>query len=92
MLIGGPNQSHKVNFKELPDMGKSSNKKYRFVLVNNFFEDFKKTFKANWRTQGTFPSASGVFYCAVRDGSADNGNRGPMLKKFLPKRECDYVI
>jgi len=26
-------------------MGKSSNKKYRFGLVNVFFEDFEKTFK-----------------------------------------------
>jgi hypothetical protein len=40
-LIGGPNQSHKVNFKELPVfLGKSSKKTFRVSLVNNFLRFF----------------------------------------------------
>jgi len=53
LLIGGPNQSHKVNFKELPDKGKRSNKKDRCAVVNIFFEDFEKTFKPSVELQGT---------------------------------------
>ena len=43
MLIGGPNQSHKVNFKEpLPLRGKISKKTFRFSAVNTFPEIFRK--------------------------------------------------
>ena len=38
LLIGGPNQSHKVNFKELPVEGKSFSKNFGFLSVNNFSE------------------------------------------------------
>jgi hypothetical protein len=39
MLIGGPNQSYKVNFKEpLPAMGKISKKTFPFLFVNTFSE------------------------------------------------------
>jgi hypothetical protein len=42
LLIGGPNQSHKVNFKELPTRGKVSNKKFRLPFVNPFFRKIQK--------------------------------------------------
>jgi hypothetical protein len=43
MLIGGPNQSHKVNFKEpLPLKGKISKKTFGFSAVNTFPEIFQK--------------------------------------------------
>lgn len=38
LLIGGPNQSHKVNFKELPTRGKVSTKKFAGRFVNLFSE------------------------------------------------------
>jgi hypothetical protein len=47
LLIGGPNQSHKVNFKELPDLGKSSNKKFSLLSVNPFPEYFEEIFGRN---------------------------------------------
>ena len=36
LLIGGPNQSHKVNFKELPVQGKSFSKHFGHFSVNTF--------------------------------------------------------
>ncbi len=44
-MIGGPNQSHKVNFKELPAEGKISNKNFRSPVVNLFSENFLKNFR-----------------------------------------------
>jgi hypothetical protein len=43
MLIGGPNQSHKVNFKEpLPSEGKVSKETFSFFSVNPFPENIRK--------------------------------------------------
>jgi hypothetical protein len=43
MLIGGPNQSHKVNFKEpLPLKGKMFKRTFAFSSVNTFPENFEK--------------------------------------------------
>jgi hypothetical protein len=39
LLIGGPNQSHKVIFKELPDEGKSFSRLFFNPLVNTFSEE-----------------------------------------------------
>ena len=47
MLIGGPNQSHKVNFKELPFEGKSFSKDFGFLSVNRFFRTSATS--ENWR-------------------------------------------
>jgi hypothetical protein len=44
LLIGGPNQSHKVNFKELLFRGKSSIKPFRVTFVKNFSETFFRNF------------------------------------------------
>ena len=46
MLIGGPNQSHKVNFKEpLPLKGKISTRTFAFYSVNLFPEIIGKNYK-----------------------------------------------
>jgi hypothetical protein len=46
MLIGGPNQSHKVNFKEpLPLKGKISKKTSAFLSVNTFSEKSEEIWK-----------------------------------------------
>lgn len=47
LLIGGPNQSHKVNFKELPRRGKISSKNFCLTVVNTFLENFLKELTAN---------------------------------------------
>ena len=47
LLIGGPNQSHKVNFKELPLRGKISSKNFYLTVVNTFLENFLKELTAN---------------------------------------------
>ena len=45
MLIGGPNQSHKVNFKEpLPVKGKISKRTFVFHFVNTFSGIFRISF------------------------------------------------
>jgi len=45
MLIGGPNQSYKVNFKEpLPARGKISKRTFAFCSVNPFPENIRKKF------------------------------------------------
>ena len=41
-MIGGPNQSHKVNFKELPQRGKISSKNFCVSSVNTLFENIRK--------------------------------------------------
>jgi hypothetical protein len=46
MLIGGPNQSHKVNFKEpLPVMGKISKKTFHLLTVKTFSKYFRINFE-----------------------------------------------
>ena len=46
MLIGGPNQSYKVNFKEpLPVKGKISKRSFAFRFVNTFPEFSEKSFR-----------------------------------------------
>ena len=48
MLIGGPNQSHKVNFKEpVPAKGKISKKTSAFCSVNTFPEKNEKSYGRN---------------------------------------------
>jgi hypothetical protein len=66
-LIGGPNQSHKVNFKDLfllllteplaaslrrSNQGERvSNKNLSAFIVNIFFEDFRNFFRSSFDTQ-----------------------------------------
>ena len=49
MMIGGPNQSHKVNFKELPAEGKSFIKIFLASFVNTFSKDFRKIFSKDFK-------------------------------------------
>jgi hypothetical protein len=71
MLIGGPNQSHKVNFKEpLPVMGKISKKTFRFISVNTFPEVFSKSFRKERLSFSSFDHHTHVLRDRVnrRDG------------------------
>lgn len=54
-MIGGPNQSHKVNFKELPDWGKRTSTKKTKSCVN-LFSDFSQ--KKRRSAQRTFCPSS----------------------------------
>jgi hypothetical protein len=45
MLIGGPNQSHKVNFKEPPpERGKDFKENIRILVRQSFSRGFRKKF------------------------------------------------
>jgi hypothetical protein len=77
LLIGGPNQSHKVNFKELPTKGKVSNKKFRPTFVNLFSENFRKNLREELWKEPAFsrPSIRHVISFrrrAVLGGSKEN--------------------
>ncbi len=95
LLIGGPNQSHKVNFKELPEVGKSSIRNYRFASVNTFFELFLKNFRRNFSEAAIFLRNSlrcpAFFIAPSAEGSADNETLGPGLKKFFQKSDIDSI-
>ncbi len=84
MLIGGPNQSHKVNFKEpAPLRGKISKKTFRFSAVNTFPEFFRKKC---WEGTPVFS-----FRCispamrreVLTEGTAENANPLSWFKNFL---------
>ena len=86
MLIGGPNQSHKVNFKEPPlKRGKISKRTFAFCSVNPFPETFEKSFVKE-------PSASRFFARLARDHcevlnawSREHVNPVFIIKTFLEK-------
>ena len=87
MLIGGPNQSYKVNFKEpLPARGKISKRTFAFCSVNPFPGNIRKKF---W--EGTLFSPPLVHLTrALRErfteGSAEHGNCIFLIKTFLDKK------
>ena len=65
MMIGGPNQSHKVNFKEpLPARGKISKRTFAFWSVNPFPENIRKKF-----SEGTLfsPAPCSPLPCFARE-------------------------
>gem|GEM_PF-1450530 len=84
LLIGGSNQSHKVNFKELPFRGKISMRNFSKATVNSFFEKFSKKEPT---ALGKIPppnSSSEAFRGPRRsDGSAESASSVDAFKLFL---------
>jgi len=86
LLIGGSNQSHKVNFKELPFRGKISMRDFSKVTVNTFFEKFSKKEPTALRKIPPPITASEVLSNPRRsDGSAEGAISLNPFKLFLSK-------
>jgi hypothetical protein len=87
MLIGGPNQSYKVNFKEpLPARGKISKRTFAFCSVNPFPENIRKSFgKERWFL-GHFVRLARVWHEVLNEGIAEHGNCIFLIKTFLEKK------
>lgn len=84
MLIGGPNQSHKVNFKEpLPRRGKISKKTFRFFFVNTFPEVFRKKFWKERLAYGPFDRPRRFCDAVLTEGTAEHANALWLFKIFL---------
>ena len=86
LLIGGPNQSHKVNFKEPPSFeGKEEEDEFRFIRQEFFrkISDFLRDFFGCFLQRTSF-AGSAVKTPSV-EGSADNAVEGFGLKKFFYK-------
>jgi len=74
MLIGGPNQSHKVNFKEpLPVKGKISKRTFAVCSVNTFPELVEKSFGKEHRILKPFVHPARVWREALNKGSGNMG-------------------
>jgi hypothetical protein len=81
-LIGGPNQSHKVNFKELPDEGKISSKVFLSTPVNYFSNYFQKCAeRVIFCRPVLFVAAN--FAGPFAAGRAENARWGFQFKTFL---------
>lgn len=86
MLIGGPNQSHKVNFKEpLPARGKISKKTFAFCSVNTFPELIRKSFRKERRFLGDLFSWPDGGRVLLNEGIAEHENCIFIIKTFLDK-------
>lgn len=93
MLIGGPNQSYKVNFKEpLPAMGKISKKTSAFWSVNSFPEEFEKRYGRNAFAFLVPRPPHHVERDKLIEGIAENANCLLLIKIFLIKKLMDWHI
>jgi hypothetical protein len=69
-LIGGPNQSHKVNFKEPPNEGKRTSKNFFGTIVNIFSRNSE-----NFLTKSFQKNASSMFPLGIPVGLLIEGTR-----------------
>jgi len=93
MLIGGPNQSHKVNFKEpLPARGKISKKTFAFCFVNTFSELLEESFMKERCFLARFACHSRIRRVVLSDGIGEHGNCIFFIKIFLNNSTNDIVI
>jgi hypothetical protein len=90
-LIGGPNQSHRVNFKEPFPWGKRSKRTDRRTVVNHFFGEISGTRFFLARRSIFKESRAPQLLTAAANGSADNGNRGFAFKRFLQESSWIFI-
>jgi hypothetical protein len=84
MLIGGPNQSYKVNFKEpLPRRGKISKKTSAFAFVNTFSEKTRKNVERNVEPSRPFNLHRRDDREVLIEGIAENAIWVFLIKFFL---------
>ena len=87
MLIGGPNQSYKVNFKEpLPARGKISKRTFAFCSVNTFPKFLQKSFGKERSSLDPVARLIRVWRGVSNCGSAQHGNCIFLIKTFLEKK------
>ena len=87
MLIGGPNQSHKVNFKEpLPARGKISKKTFAFCSVNTFPDIFRKSFGKERCFLGRLAHPVHRWTRELNEGISEHGNCFFFIKTFLDNK------
>lgn len=92
MLIGGPNQSHKVNFKEpLPLQGKISKKTFAFCTVNTFPVLFEKNVGNEHEVFLNLQSPVSVMLTQMTEGTAENANCIFLIKIFLLKKTNELI-
>jgi hypothetical protein len=92
MMIGGPNQSHKVNFKEpLPARGKISKRTFAFISVNPFPENIRKKFWKGTLFSPPFVHLTRVYRERFTEGIAEHGNCIFLIKPFLDKKSNAFV-
>jgi len=85
-MIGGPNQSHKVNFKEpLPARGKISKRTFVICFVNPFPDFCEKSFVKEHYFLRPFVYRTRVFRKRFTEGIAEDGNCIFLIKTFLNK-------
>lgn len=84
MLIGGPNQSHKVNFKEpVRVTGKISKRTFVICSVNAFPETFEKRFWKNRSVSPLLRATARVWREGLNEGNREDANRIFLIKTFL---------
>lgn len=87
LLIGGPNQSHKVNFKEPPFRGKRISRNFFFSSVNSFSENFLRFSKEKSQKEQSFSPPSDTSFGLRRptsiEGKGDGASCDHLRKSFL---------
>jgi hypothetical protein len=86
-LIGGPNQSHKVNFKEPPQRGKISSKNLCVSSVNTYSGNPEIFLTEELLLAGLDSSHRPVFAGSPRiEGRAEHVPMCSLFKSFLPNK------
>ena len=86
MLIGGPNQSHKVNFKEpLPVKGKMFKRTFVICFVNTFPEIFRKSFEGTTISKTPSNLSLLIFQETLTEGSREHVKAIFLIKIFRNK-------
>jgi hypothetical protein len=91
-LIGGPNQSHKVNFKEPPHWGKISSKNFCVSPVNTYCKVSEKTLAGGPLLAVLDSPHRPAFAGGPRiEGRAEHARKLGLFKTFLLARNWKFI-
>jgi hypothetical protein len=91
-LIGGPNQSHKVNFKEPPHWGKISSKNFCVSPVNTYCKVSEKTLAEGPLLAVLDSPHRPAFAGGPRiEGRAEHARKLGLFKSFLLARNLGFI-
>ena len=86
-MIGGPNQSHKVIFKDLPFWGKTKSQSIAAGVVKKFSDKFERFFRtSNWKElRSPSPVQPPCFFHGGQsgEGGRDGANHQKPCKHFF---------
>ena len=91
-MIGGPNQSHKVNFKEPPLVGERCSREHSHFGPSILFPNFsEKSFGKERDFLRLLRLSPGILRARFIEGIAEHGNWIFLIKTFLEIKSNDLI-